>query len=292
MAKQIFYVPLSQETAATVHALQTAATQQGLNLSVIETAATDHLLSETNADVAIIKLIDTEHFTPSLHNVVVAVPASSDSILSYFADLHPDMTRVWCSIHASNALANMLWLKDTGASLQASHALTLGNQTVAVTAAQSTGAPELSLYGDLSLEKDAIYDITAQTLAHSENYSPDADGWQDLSGRATHAVFGPYHFLPPGLWGLDIEIEVDCEDGTLRLFFEWGPASGGRTNFESVIRQSGRYAIRLQSDFPRIDASHCLIATNASHLQGRMRVTKIELQRLTDAANTKLSGWA
>lgn len=292
MASQFFYVPLSSETADTVHALRDAAAARNLSFSVIEERADDAMLQNATTDVVVFKLLNIERFTPSLHIIEVVVPVSSEALMDYYVQLHPDMSRVWCSIHASIALADIVWLKDTGARLTPSSQLQLAGQPVPLHVPYLPPAPELRLFKDLSLDKGTVYDITHETLAHSENYRPDAEGWTDLSGRATHAVFGPYLFLPPALWRVDIEFQVDCEDGTNRLFFEWGPASAARTNFESVVRRSGTYAVTLQSEFGLADASHCLIATNSSHLQGRMRVLKVSLQRLSNGSATRIDGWA
>lgn len=293
MASRILFVPLSTEASPTIIALRALCDRRGRSLEILDERATDERLAERTADIVVIKQLDLKAFTPAAHDITVVVPSGSDAFVEDLVRRHPDMSRPWCLIHGSEGIASCIWLSEEGAALVQANGFTVDGDTLELEdTAKAGAAPELALYSGLQCRGGASFDITAQTIANSPNLAPDKDGWHDLSGRAAHVVCGPYFFLPKGSWKIDIDVDVDCQDGHVRLFFEWGSPSGHRTNFESILRESGRYAVTLETDFDRPDAAHCLIATNASHLQGRMRLHRCAITRLDTPGGESLPGWA
>lgn len=292
MTSHVLFVPISIETAPTVIALQDLADARGQSLTILDQRVSDNLLLEMTTDLVVIKQINHKAFDPSRHNVTVILPQSSEAFVRDVANRHPDMPRSWWLIHASEGIATCIWLIETGANAVEADHFTIDSVPLALTTTERLErAEELELYRGLQSREDHPFDVTAQTLANSANYHPDAVGWHDLSGRAAHIICGPFFFLPPGSWKVDLALDIDCDGGHLRLFFEWGAPSDHRNNFESVIKESGSYAITLETEFKRPDAAQCLIATNASHLQGRLRLNHCLITRLDKPAGVAIPHW-
>lgn len=292
MTSRVLFVPISVETAPIVIALQALADAHGRSLSILDQRVGDDLLLEQTADLVVIKQIDHKAFDPSRHNVTVVLPEGSEAFVKDVASRHPDMPRSWWLIHASEGIATCMWLIEMGAMAVAADSFTIDGAPLPLATTGRLGvAAELALYRDLQSRVHHPYDVTKQTLANSTNYRPGTVGWHDLSGRAAHVISGPLFFLPRGNWKVDLDFDIDCDGGHIRLFFEWGAPSGYRNNFESVIKESGNYAVTLETDFERPDAAHCLIATNASHLQGRLRLNHCVITRLDKPAGAAIPNW-
>jgi len=293
MNSRVFFVPISVETAPTVIAVQALANVQGRSLTILDQRVNDDLLLEQITDLVIIKQIDHKAFDPSRHNVTVILPEGSEAFVKDVANRHTDMPRSWWLIHASEGIATCMWLIEAGAAAIPVDSFTIDGSSLPLSTTDRLGAAgELEIYRELQSPAHRPYDVTVQALANSTNYRPGADGWHDLSGRAAHIICGPFFFLPCGKWKADLDFDINCEGGHIRLFFEWGAPSGHRNNFESVIKESGNYAVTLETDFERPDAAHCLIATNASHLQGRFRLNRCVLTRLDKPAGAAISNWS
>lgn len=294
MTARILFIPLSVEAAPTVIALQSLAATQERSLIVLDQRATDDLVLEQTADLIVIKQIDPKAFNPTRHNITIVLPSGSEAFVQDVANRHPDMTRSWCLIHASEGIATVMWLMEAGALAVPANGLTIDGAVLPLLPIHCpvVAAPEFELYRELYCCEQTPYDVTAQTIANSSHYAPNIEGWHEVSGRASHAVCGPYFFLPSGDWKVDLDLDVDCEGVGLRLFFEWGAPSGHRNNFESVLKESGHYAVTLETNFAHPDAAHCLIATNASHLQGRLRLNRCVVTRLDKSAGMRIPNWA
>ncbi|MBK1970587.1 hypothetical protein JIX58_15305 [Brevundimonas diminuta] len=292
MTSCVFFVPISAETAPTVIAIQALANAHGRSLTILDERVSDELLLDQITDFVVIKQIDQKAFDPSRHNLTVILPEGSEAFVQDVANRHPDMPRSWWLIHASESIATCMWLDEAGARTLPADSIKIDGSPLPLTTTDRFGhASELLLYRELHSRPHYPYDVTAQTLAHSVNYHPDTTGWHDLSGRAAHLINGPFFFLPQGNWKVDLDFDVDCDGGHIRLFFEWGAPSGHRNNFESIIKKSGNYAVTLETYFDRPDAAHCLVATNASHLQGRMRLNRCVITRLDKPANSPIPNW-
>ena len=293
MTPPVLFVPISLETAPTVIAIQALADALGRSLIVLEQRVGDDLLQKQSADLVVIKQIDHKAFHPSRHNLTVVLPEGSEAFVKDVASRHPDMPRSWSLIHASEGIATCMWLIEMGAIAVAAESFTIDGASLPLANTdRHGGAAELELYRELKSRDHSPYDVTAQTLANSTNYRPDTLGWHDLSGRASHVICGPFFFLPRGSWQVNLDFDIDCDGGHVRLFFEWGAPSGHRNNFESIIKESGNYAVTLETDFDHPDAAQCLIATNASHLQGRLRLNNCMIQRLDKSAGTAIPNWS
>jgi len=293
MTSRVYFIPLSVETAPTVIAFQALADAQGRSLTVLDQLVSDDLLLQQTTDLVIIKQIDHKVFDPSRHNVTVVLPEGSEAFVRDVAGRHPDMPRSWCLIHASAGIATCIWLLEKGAvAVAANSCMFDGAPLPLIPTDRLGGAAELELYRGLQSRDHHPYDVTAQTLANSINYHPGTTGWHDLSGRGAHVICGPFLFLPCGIWKIDVDFDIDCEGGTIRLLFEWGSPSDHRINFESVINESGNYAVTLETDFQRPDAAHFLIATNASHLQGLIRLNSCTITRLDKPACAAVPNWS
>lgn len=292
MRSRVLFVPISAEAAPTVIAIRALADALGRSLTVLDQRVGDDLLLEQTTDLVIIKQIDHKAFDPSLHNVTVILPGGSEAFVRDVAVRHPDMPRSWWLTHASEGIATCMRLLETGAVAVMADSFTLDGEALLLPDAEPLGiAGELELYHDLQSRNHHPYDVTVQTLANSTNYRPGPDGWHDLSGRAAHVISGPFLFLPRGNWRVDLDVDIDCEGGRIRLFFEWGAPSGHRNSFETVIKESGNYAVALETDFERPDAAQCLIATNASHLQGRLRLNRCNITRLDKPLGAAIPNW-
>lgn len=293
MDTRVFYVPISAETAPTVIAFQNLADRCGLSLTVLDQRVNDDLLLEQTTNLVIIKQIDHKAFDASRHDLTVIFPEGSESFVKDVANRHADMPRSWWLIHASEGIATCIWLIEAGAMAAEPGSFAIDGVLLPLAKPESLGAAaELELYREMQSPAHRPYDVTAQVLANSTNYCPGPDNWHDISGRAAHLICGPFFFLPHGKWKVDLDLDIDCEDGHIRLFFEWGAPSGHRNNFESVIKESGNYAVTLETDFERPDAAHCLIATNASHLQGCLRFNRCVITRLDTPTGAAISNWS
>ena len=293
MTSPVIFVPISIETGPTVIAIQALADALGRSLTVLDQRVGDDLLLEQTAELVVIKQIDHKTFHPSHHNLTVVLPEGSEAFVMDIASRHPDMPRSWSLIHASEGIATCIWLIEMGASAVAAESFTIDGALLPLTrTAPLGGAAELELYRELQSPDHRPYDVTAQTLANSTNYRPDMLGWHDLSGRAAHMICGPLFFLPQGSWKVDLDFDLDCDGGHIRLFFEWGAPSAHRNSFASVIKESGNYAVTLETDFSHPDAAQCLIATDASHLQGRIRLNRCVIQRLDKPAGAAIPNWS
>lgn len=294
MGQRILYVPLSVQAAATVVALQALANAQSLSLAVLDHRVTDEDLASQTSDLVVIKQIELGRFTPANYPLCALIPEGSEAFVQDVVNRHPSHPRSWCLIHGSEGIATAIWLSESGAPVILASEFEHNGQRLALGPQHhfADAASELEMYRGLQCRSGIGFDITSQTEANSPNLSTDAEHWHDLSGRAEHIIVGPYFYIPFGNWTVDIDFDVDVDEGHVRLFFEWGSPSGHRNNFESVLKESGRYAVSLETDFARPDAAHCLIATNASHLQGRLRLRKCVITRLDAPKNLPLPNWA
>jgi hypothetical protein len=110
----------------------------------------------------------------------------------------------------------------------------------------------------------------------------------DLTGRARTIVYGPYTYLPPGLWEVEVKVMIDPDGGAAHLRFEWG------TNPEYVgssasVTKSGEYRVRLQRFWSNVGPSEMRITTIQPHFHGRFELLSVSVRLLSESAPTEAS---
>lgn len=272
--RSLVFIPPSLQSSAILSSIEQMATQQGKSFAFIPDKATDQLLATPSADVCVYQEIDFAQLAGTAENWTLAVPNSSESCVSLYHTLHPDLPVSWALTHASAGIAAVHWLLDRGANI-----LRFASED---TVEASEGVKDASrtldeLYSPWPIPLEKQWDWRAPLIATSDNYKLNPDGWLELTGRARHLLAGPYIYLPAGIWSVTIDIEVDIETGVPRFAFQWGGAALNKTVFSTLIRKSGRYQVRLDAVFDRPDAAHCIIATDAAQLQGFLKLGDVTL---------------
>lgn len=271
------FIPLSMQSGAIYERLQQAVADQGLSCTFIAEKATDALVAAQQTDVCIFQELDFDLLTPDA-TWSVALPDSMESCIALQNSLHPDQPEHWALTHGSGAVAAAYWLRSHGAQvIQFQDLPTHKNATdLSVSAGQLA-----SLYAQWPLVPRQSWDWRAPLIAASPAYTPDEDGWVNLTGRARHLLTGPFIFLLPGIWKIELDMDIDVETGVPRLAFQWGGAALEKTLFTTLIRKSGRYQVTLEAKISRPDAAHCMVATDAAQLQGFLRLRDMKLTYLS-----------
>lgn len=291
--------PPSWRSGTLRQAIEVAAAAQDLTVRFAPERATDALLLSPQAQINIYQQLDFQSLTPAAAHWIVVPPPGSEDAIRLFQNLQPDLGRAWAVTHGSEGLAAALWLTEHGAALVPEDCLWIGENPVGLTKLTPTdrsGAPELAAYACFHIPSGRSWSLDKSLLANSPGLITDSNGWHDLSGRARHLLIGPHIFLPEGKWRIDLEFDIDVEEGAPRLFVEWGGASLKRTGFTTIVRTSGTYQASLESLFNYPDAAQCLIATDAAQLQSRFRFRGCKLTRLDKGApstnHVVIDNWA
>lgn len=293
------FIPPSWRAGTLRQAIEAAAAAQGLTVEFVPERATDALLLASQAQINVYQQLDFQALTPAAAHWTVVPPPGSEDAVRLFQTLHPDLGRAWAVTHGSEGLAAALWLTEYGAELVAEDNLRIGENLVEIAELAPTdqsAAPELAPYAGFHVRTGREWSLDASLLANSPGLTTDSEEWHDLSGRARHLLIGPHIFLPAGEWRVDLEFDIDVEEGAPRLFLEWGGASLKRVGFTTIVRTSGTYQASLESRFDHPDAAQCLIATDAAQLQGRFRFKGCKLTRLGKGAppqtHAVIDNWA
>lgn len=293
------FIPPSWRAGTIRKAIEAAAAAQGLNTHFFAERATDALLLNPTAQINIYQQLDFKALTASAARWIVVPPPGSEDAVRLFQTLHPDLGRAWAVTHGSEGLATALWLVELGAELVTEDQLRIGGallESADIKPTDRLAASELSAYEGFHIPTGPTWSLGDSLLASSPELTTDFDKWHDLSGRARHLLIGPHIFLPAGEWRVDLEFDVDVEEGAPRLFLEWGGASQKRTGFTTIIRASGSYEASLENHFQHPDAAQCLIATDAAQLQSKFRFNSCKLTRLAKSAPLRahavLDNWA
>lgn len=282
-AHRPIFLPPSWRAGYIRQAIETAAAEQGLSFQFVADRATDASVEGPASQITLYQQLDYDALTLGAADWLVVLPPGSEDCVRLFQTLHPDLGRSWAATHGSEGIAAALWLVEHGAQITTEGALRIGQASLKIEdphPPSTTAAPELALYSSFGAPLGRTWRIDDSLAANSPNYVTDLAGWHDLTGRARHLLVGPHTFLPSGTWRIDIEFDVDVEQGKPRFLFEWGGAALERTRFSTIIRKSGRYQVALESHFARPDAAHCLIATDAAQLQSKFRLSSCALTRL------------
>lgn len=104
----------------------------------------------------------------------------------------------------------------------------------------------------------------------------------DLTGRARTIVYGPYTYLSPGLWEVEVEVLVDPDGGASHLRFEWG-ANPEYVGSSASVTRSGVYSIRLQRFWPSVGPSEMRITTLQPHFHGHFELLSVTVRLLSEA---------
>lgn len=93
----------------------------------------------------------------------------------------------------------------------------------------------------------------------------------DLTGRARLLMFGPYIYLPPGLWTIDVRFEIDPEHREVPLRMEWG---SGEDYVEASehLSQPGTYVITLERTWATAEAAQFRLWLEQARFQGHLRI--------------------
>lgn len=293
------FIPPSWRAGHARQAIEAAAAARGLSAQFIGDRATDAHVAAPASAVNLYQQLDYVNLTPLAGDWIIVPPPGSEDCVRLFQTLHPEMGRAWAVTHGSEGLAASLWLAEHGADIVTEERLLIGGHPVGFDVIQDqdrAGAPELTAFSDLNILEGETSSFTQSLLASSPGFLTDAEGWHDLSGRARHLLSGPHIFLPAGMWRVDLEFDVDVQEGAPRLSVQWGGGALQRTQFTTIVRASGAYIASLESHFDRPDAAHCLVATDAAQLQGRFRFKECRLTRVAPVhgsdAYTTLNNWA
>lgn len=103
----------------------------------------------------------------------------------------------------------------------------------------------------------------------------------DLTGRARLLMFGPYIYLPPGLWAIDVHFEIDPQQREVPLRMEWGAGDDYVEVLDSV-REAGVYTITLERQWPAVEAAQFRLWLTQARFQGHLRVVDCRVRRLHD----------
>ena len=103
----------------------------------------------------------------------------------------------------------------------------------------------------------------------------------DLTGRARTLVYGPYTYLTPGLWEVEVTCLVDPEGGMAHLQFEWG-ANPAYVSATASVTKSGHYNITLQRMWREIYPSEMRIKTVQPHFHGRFELLAVSVRLLSE----------
>ena len=277
LTPQVFVPPSLQsgEIIAHIHAL---AAQQGKSSAFVADKASDTVLAGQATDVTIFQELDFESLTPIGSDWTIALPSTLESCVAFFKMLQPDQPDHWALTHGSGAATAAYWLHSHGAQALAFDSLDSDPAAPDVSAA----AKYLEdIYEQWPIPIAKSWDWREPLIASSPAYLPDQDGWVNLTGRARHVLSGPFIFLLPGIWKIEMDVEVDVETGVPRLAFQWGGAALEKTVFTTLLRRSGRYQVTLEAKITRPDAAHAMVATDAAQLQGFLRLKGMKLTYLS-----------
>lgn len=103
----------------------------------------------------------------------------------------------------------------------------------------------------------------------------------DLTGRARTLVYGPYTYLTPGHWEVEVTIDIAPDGGGAHLQFEWG----ANPNFVSVpgsITKSGIYSVKLRRSWRESCPSEMRIKTVQPHFHGRFKLLAVSVRLLSE----------
>lgn len=180
----------------------------------------------------------------------------------------------------SQAVANGA---DTRAAEALSHAMgELGSVSRAPAAIEAVDDPALDFYSNQPPAIGASAYWGVQHFSYPVGGGFDGGGPDmDLTGRFRILVHGPYIVLPPGLWQVEAQFEVDPERGVTRLRFEWGV--GDDLDVASVqIDRPGVYSMALTRLWSVAGPAQLRIWSEHAAFQGHMRFKGCFIRRLPD----------
>lgn len=271
----LVFVPLSMQSGAIIARIEEAAHAQGKTVEVVHDKATDELVASRSADITVYQIIDFEQMTTRGPQWTVVPPTKMDSCIAFYRVVQPDLPEHWALTHGSASACGVYWLSEGGAQMLRMDDLPASGDTPPMdTASKLLG----DLYSQWPIPRGKSWDWRDAIIDTSSEYKTDHDGWVDLTGRARHILAGPFIFLQPGVWNIVMDVEVDVETGVPRFAFQWGGAAlENKTLFTTLIRNSGRYQVSLDTKITRPDAAHCMVATDAAQLQGFVRLNSLKL---------------
>lgn len=275
LTRRIF-LPPSMQSGAILERVNALAAEQGRTATFIPGKADDTTPLDPSVDIAVYQELDFAALTPDAE-WTVAPPSALGSHVSFHKAMQPDQPDHWALTHGSAGAAGVQWLLDHGAQCLMPHGLE--DAASDHPEPQNVGLLD-SLYGTGAPVIGQSWDWREALIATSDAYRPDHEGWVNLTGRARHILSGPFMFLLPGRWRIEIEFDVDVETGVPRLAFQWGGAALEKTVFTTLLRKSGKYQVRLDAPVTRPDAAHCMVATDAAQLQGFLRLRSATLTYL------------
>lgn len=111
---------------------------------------------------------------------------------------------------------------------------------------------------------------------HAQIGRPSTD--IELVGRARYLVFGPYYWLPMGVWNICLTFAVDAEGGTRGFRLEWGGLEEF-DHFNFSPKGAGRYAVSMDHEFKTAASVELRMVLAEAALAGRFVLESIVLKR-------------
>ena len=105
----------------------------------------------------------------------------------------------------------------------------------------------------------------------------------DLTGRARTIVYGPYTYLSPGVWEVEVTTMIDPDGGAAHLRFEWG-ANPEYVGSSASVSRSGVYSIKLRRFWPDVGPSEMRITTIQPHFHGRFELLSVNVRLVSESA--------
>lgn len=103
----------------------------------------------------------------------------------------------------------------------------------------------------------------------------------DLTGRYRPLLYGPYIYLPRGMWRAEVCIAVDPQSSRVALKFEWG----GGDNFVAVhaeVTSPGSYIIALDQQWEDTEQAQVRLWVTRPVFEGRLDFLGVRVIRLPD----------
>lgn len=249
---------------------------------------------EDEADILIADHIPSEKvLTLEPRDWVVLGDTPQAGLSAYGAAFQEDPPAGQSLLYANIRLASAAWLAERGAPVlgQPAMALSLPKLGLVTPAAfklpvERSGplAPLLSVYDGLPVR------IGAQSVWGAEHFSFPADGQEDggparidLTGRARRLVYGPYVWLPPGLWRATIRVAVDPEGRDAPLSFDWGIAHD-LVSVEETVDEAGYYSVSLERYWEWPAPAYIQVHLTQPLFQGTLEFLDCTIERLPEPA--------
>ena len=141
----------------------------------------------------------------------------------------------------------------------------------------ATLAPVLAIYRNDGLVSGQEFHWGMGTFVYGHGHQPDqSPGLLDISGRPRYLSYGPYTWLPSGLWKIKLELWIDAAAAERQVRVEWG---GVEAFAQSTFRagRPGRYLIQLENRWATAGATELRVVLTESALEGTIELKRASL---------------